>query len=96
MNFKIHNLKLESSNNSCKSVSTTQLQHYTSSPIHLKNNAKQNKDKNNNNNEHKRGTTKGGKSTYLWVRQFDCCKLKGKYAIVDPQQHFDIHPQSSQ
>jgi len=36
-----------------------QLQCYTFSPIHLKDDTKQNKDKNNN-NEHKWDTTKGG------------------------------------
>jgi hypothetical protein len=40
------------------------------SPIHLKNNTKQNKDKNSNNNEHKRGTTKGEK-----VPTYGCVSL---------------------
>jgi len=43
-------------NNSCKYVSVTQLQHNTSSPIHLKDDVKQN----NNNNEHKWNTIEGG------------------------------------
>ncbi len=58
INFKIHNSKSNPSNNSCEFVFATQLQHYTSSPIHLKDDAKQNKDKSNN-NKHKWDTTKG-------------------------------------
>jgi hypothetical protein len=59
MNFKIHNLQLKTWNNSCEFVFEVQLQWYTTSPIHLKNDTKQNKDKNNyNRNEHKQNTTK--------------------------------------
>jgi hypothetical protein len=54
MTFRIHNSKLEPWNNSCKFVSITQLQCYASSPIHLKDNTKQN------NNEHKWNIRKGG------------------------------------
>jgi len=54
MNFKIHNFKLKTWNNSCEFVFQMQLQWYTISPIHLKNDTKLKKDKNNyNNNEHK-------------------------------------------
>jgi hypothetical protein len=63
MNFRIHNSKLEPWNNSCKFVSATQLQCYATSPIHLKDNTKQNK----NNEEHKWNITNGGRNTYLWV-----------------------------
>jgi hypothetical protein len=56
MNFRIHNSKLEHWNNSYKFVFATQLQCYASSPIHLKDNTKQNK----NNNERKWDITKGG------------------------------------
>jgi hypothetical protein len=45
MNFIIHNLKSKAWNNSYESISTTQFQHYAFSPIHLKVDAKQNKDK---------------------------------------------------
>ncbi len=60
MNFRIHNLKLKTLNNSCEFVFEVQLQGFTTSPIHFKNDTKQNKDKNNyNNNEHKQNTTNG-------------------------------------
>jgi hypothetical protein len=56
------------------------------------NDAKQNKNKNNyNSNEHKWNTIEG-KIIYLWVCQFDCYGLKGKFVIVDPQQCLNIHP----
>jgi hypothetical protein len=58
MKFIIHNSKSKPWNNSCEFVSITQFQHYRSSPIHLKDDAKQNKDKINN-NKHKQDTTKG-------------------------------------
>jgi hypothetical protein len=59
MNFKIHKLKLKTWNNSCEFVYEVQLQWYTTLHILLKNDTKQNKDKNNyNNNEHKQNTTK--------------------------------------
>jgi len=32
------------------------------------------------------------KIIYLWASQFDCYKLKGKFVILDPQQHLNIHP----
>jgi hypothetical protein len=54
MNFKIHNLKLKTYNNSCAFV--FEVQWYTTSPIHLKNDTKQNKN-NYNNNEHKQNVT---------------------------------------
>jgi hypothetical protein len=50
MNFGIHNSKSKPWNNSCEFIFATQFQHYTSSPIHMKDYAKQNKDNNNNNN----------------------------------------------
>jgi hypothetical protein len=68
MNFKIHNLKLEPWNNSCKFIF---LQHhfnvmYTSSPIHLKDDAKQNKDKKETTMNTSKTQLKGEK-IYLWV-----------------------------
>jgi hypothetical protein len=60
INFKIHNSKSKPWNDSCKYVSTTQLQHYASIPIHPKDDTKQNKDKNNKNNEHNWNTIEGG------------------------------------
>jgi hypothetical protein len=58
MNFRIRNLKLKPWNNSCEFVPKVQPQWYATSLIHLKNDAKQNKDKNNyNSNEHKWDTT---------------------------------------
>jgi hypothetical protein len=59
MNFKIHNLKSELWDSSCKFIFIAQLQYYTSSPICQKDDTKQNKNRNNNNNEHKRNTIKG-------------------------------------
>jgi hypothetical protein len=59
MNFKIYNSKSKLWNNSCNFISTAQLQHYTSSPICLKDDAKQHKNRNDN-NDHKRNTIKGG------------------------------------
>jgi len=60
MNFKIHNLKFQPWNNSCEFVLKVQLQQYATSLIHLRNNTKQDKDKNNyNSNEHKQDTAKG-------------------------------------
>jgi hypothetical protein len=55
MNFKVHNSKSKVSNNSCEFISTTQFQHYAFSPIHLKDDAKLNKNKNKN-NKHKQNT----------------------------------------
>ncbi len=82
MSFRIHNLKLKPWNNSCEFVFTTQLQHYTSSPIHLKDDAKQNKDKNNNNKD-KRDTTKGKEvliyGCFTWL-----LRVEKKIAIIDP------------
>jgi hypothetical protein len=60
MNFRIHNLKLKTWNNSCEFFFQMQLQWDTTSPIHLKNDTKQNKDKKNyNKNEYKQNTTNG-------------------------------------
>jgi hypothetical protein len=65
MNFRIHNLKLKPWNNSCEFVPKVQPQWYATSLIHLKNDAKQNKDKNNcNSNEHKWDTIEGKLLTY--------------------------------
>jgi hypothetical protein len=53
MDFKFFNSKLKPLNNSCESIFVVQFHYYASSPIHLKDNTQQNKDKNNINNEHK-------------------------------------------
>jgi len=66
MNFRIHNFKLKTWNNSCDFVFEMQLQWDTTSPIHLKNDTKQNKDKKNyNKNEYKQNTTNG--ENYLFM-----------------------------
>jgi len=66
MNLRIHNFKLKTLNNSFESVFEVQLQWYTISPIHLKHDTKQNKDKNNNNNnEHKQNRIEG--ENYLFM-----------------------------
>ncbi len=94
MNFGIHNLKSKAWNNSCKSISTTQFQHYAFSPIHLKNNAKQNKDKNNN-NKHKQTQEKHNRverSIYLWVRRSIVTRWKKK-RHHKPWQCLNICPQ---
>jgi hypothetical protein len=45
MNFRIHNFKLKTQNKSCEFVFELQHQWYTTSPIHLKNDIKRDKDK---------------------------------------------------
>jgi hypothetical protein len=91
MDFKIHNLKLKARNNSCEFVFAVQFQWYTTSPIHLKNDLDQNKDKiNYNNNQHKQNTRE--RENYFWVCQFDCYKLKPKFVIMDCQKCLNIHP----
>jgi len=76
MNFKIHNLKLKTWNNSFEFVFEVHVQWYTTIPIHLKNGPEQNKHKNNyNNNEHKQNKIK--RENYLlmggsiWVLQVE-------------------------
>jgi hypothetical protein len=81
--FIIHNSKSKPWNNSCKYAYTTQLQRYTSTPIHPKDDTKQNKNKN---NEHNWNTIKVGEIfTYGCVNSI-VVNWKEKFPLQTPHK----------